>query len=86
VVVSRKKHNMIYNQGDDHADMVEYKVTEPDPLILLPPSFRKVLKELHGPTGDIRVWREIMLDLGNNQGTNYVRAFHDFNSNGKLLL
>jgi hypothetical protein len=76
---------MIYSLGDDLADMVEYKATEPDPLIRLPPSFRKVLKELHGPTGDIRVWREIKLDLGNDQGTNYVRAFHDFDSYGKFF-
>ena len=83
---TRKTAHMFYNIGDDRAEMIEYTgKKEPSPFALLTSSIRRVLKDLHGPTGIIHIWKEIKLCFGRGQGHNYVRAFHDFDSYGKFF-
>jgi len=83
---TRKRHHMIFNMGDDQVDMVEYRGKKaPEPLALLTPTIKTVLKDAHGPTGNIRIWKEIKLNFGKDCGHHYVRAFKDFDSYGKFF-
>jgi hypothetical protein len=83
---TRKKHHMLYNMGDNDAEMVEYNKTKAvDPFVHLTQSICTVLKDTHGPTGNVRIWKEIKLDFGKDQGHNFVRAFFHFDSYGKFF-
>ena len=50
---------------------------------LLTNQVRKVLKEQHD--GEIRIWKQIKLDLGGGTGSHFIRAFHDFDASGKFF-
>ena len=53
---TRKQHQMIFNMGDNHVGMVEYKGKKaPDPLAQVTQPIKTVLKDKHGPTGNIRI-------------------------------
>jgi hypothetical protein len=41
---------------------------------------------MHGPTGEIRIWKEIILNEHNGVRTQQlIRAFHDFDEHGKFF-
>jgi Plavaka transposase len=83
---TRKKHHMLYNMEHNEAVMVEYNQTKAvDPFVHLTESIRTVLQATHGPTGNVRIWKEIKLYFGKDQGHNFVRAFFHFDSYGKFF-
>jgi hypothetical protein len=85
---SRKEHHLMYNSITDMALYNEHKgKRQPcDPLLLLTPQIRQVLKDTHGPTGEICIWKEIILNEHNGIRTQQlIRAFHDFDEHGKFF-
>jgi hypothetical protein len=85
---SRKEHHLMYNPITDTALYNEHKgKRQPgDPMLLLTQQIRQVLKDTHGPTGEIRIWKEIILNEHNGVRTQQsIRAFHDFDEHGKFF-
>ena len=51
---------------------------------LLTKEIRQFLTSQHGSEGEVRIWKEIKVDLGHGSGYHRVRAYHDFDAHGKF--
>ena len=77
---------MLYHLQSELGVLVESKIhKDRDYKKLLTDQIRQILRENHGRNGDIRIWKEIRIELGNGAGHHYVRAFHDFDMHGTFF-
>ena len=82
---TRREHHMTYNIATQLASLVKtctFNVS--DCSKLLTNQVRKVLKEKHDD-GEIRIWKQIKIDLGGGTGTHFIRASHDSDASGKFF-
>ena len=83
---TRKLPHAIYLLDTGTAKLNECKVyKEGDVMKLFPEQVRDVLKDTHGVSGEIRVWKEVLLTLEDGQGHQRIRAFHDFDAYGSFF-
>jgi hypothetical protein len=83
---TRKLHHMLYKIETEEATLVGGNVSKGVETFqeLLTKEIRQFLTGRHGPEGDIRIWKEIKIDLGHGNGYHRVRAYHDFDAHGKF--
>ena len=83
---TRKKPHAVYLLDSESAQLNDCNIyKEADVMRLFPDQIRQVLRDSHGQTGEIKVWKEVLLTLEDGQGHHHIRAFHDYDSYGSFF-
>lgn len=80
---TRKKPHLVYDLATKETCTQEGAVV--DCGLLLTDDIRKLLQRQHGRVGEICIWREIQIDLGDGNGHNHVRAYHEYDQYGSFF-
>lgn len=80
---TRKNPHLIYNISTDIASNHDGSPVMFDCSMLLTDEIKRLLRRNHG--GEIQIWKDIRIDLGNGQGHHNVRAYHEFDRHGSFF-